>query len=300
MSDLKTLALTLESSPDYRVLSRIERQVSFHPVDGRKTRRGLLVDVETTGLDTKTDTIIELGCILFEYGHDGTIYRVIDEYNGLQDPGHPLSPEIIELTGITDAELEGQSLDDKRIEQLIEQTDFVIAHNSGFDRPMLERRFPKFTQLPWGCSLKSVDWQSEGISSAKLDYILFKLGKFHEGHRAVEDCHATLFALTTQLPKSQGTAMAQVLEKARVPDYRIFAYKAPFDIKDDLKARGYRWSDGSDGKAKSWYIDVAQGEMELEKEYLAGCRIPGGYIPVLKLQPMDLFTDRTLYLPSSD
>ncbi|MEH6405256.1 MAG: 3'-5' exonuclease [Sneathiella sp.] len=298
--DLTTLAATLENSPDYRVLSRIERLTSFYSTTtDKKTRKGLLVDVETTGLDTKTDVIIELGCILFEYGHDGTIYKIIEEYNGLQDPKIPLDPEITKLTGITDADLKDQILDKAKIEILIEKSDFIIAHNSSFDRPMLERQFPQLAQLPWGCSLKSVDWKSEGIGSAKLDYILFKLGKFHEGHRAVEDCHATLFALRAPLPESNTTAMAQILQKAREPDYRVFAYKAPFDKKDDLKARGYRWSDGSDSKAKSWYIDVSKDELGLEKDYLAGCRIPGGYIPVVKLTPVDLYTDRTLYLPSS-
>ena len=37
---------------------------------------------------------------------------------------------------------------------------------------------------------------------------------------------------------------------------RIWAEQSPFELKDELKKRGYRWSDGADGRPRSWYIDV--------------------------------------------
>ncbi len=298
MANFEALAEELEASPDHLVLSRVRRQNQFHPGDEAPKRKGLLVDVETTGLDTQQDSIIELGCILFEYGLDGTIYQIFEEYNGLEDPKQMLDPKITKLTGITDEDVKNQKLNDDEIDKLVETADFVIAHNAGFDRPMLERRFPKFIGKPWGCSLNSVDWQEEGISSGKLDYILFKLGKFHEGHRAVEDCHATLFALTAELPESHTTAMAQILQKAREPDNRIFAYNAAYETKDILKTRGYRWSDGNDGRAKSWYIDVATEDLQEELTFLTDGKISGKTVPILKLNPLDLFTDRVLRLPA--
>ncbi|MEH6497454.1 MAG: 3'-5' exonuclease, partial [Pseudomonas marincola] len=258
------------------------------------------VDVETTGLDTANDKIIELGCILFEYGLNGIIYRILEEYNGLEDPGQPLDPLIVELTGIVDTDLNNQKLDDTEVNQLIARSDFVIAHNSSFDRPMLERRFPQFVDKPWGCSLQSVNWQDEGISSGKLDYILFKLGKFHEGHRAVEDCHATLFILGAELAENHSTAMAQVLQKARDPDCRVFAHGAEYDVKDELKARGYKWSDGANGRAKSWYLDVSEGELVEEARFLLDGRVIGPTVPMLKLNPVDLYTDRSMSLPPED
>ena len=35
-------------------------------------------------------------------------------------------------------------------------------------------------------------------------------------------------------------------------------------MKDHLKARGYRWSDGSDGRPKSWWIEVAEEALDDE------------------------------------
>ncbi len=36
---------------------------------------------------------------------------------------------------------------------------------------------------------------------------------------------------------------------------------APFDKKDVLKQRGYRWSDGTQGSCKAWWISVP-GDLE--------------------------------------
>ncbi len=300
MVNFETLAVQLDASPDYQILRRIGRQEQFHPKDDTPKRKGLLVDVETTGLDVQQDVIIELGCILFEYGLNGTIYRILEDYSGLEDPHQMLDPQIIKLTGITDKDLRNQKLNDVEVIRLIEEADFVIAHNAGFDRPMLERRFHQFASKAWGCSLNSVNWQEEGITSGKLDYILFKLGRFHEGHRAVEDCHATLFALTAELPGSHTSAMAQILRKARDPGNRVFALNAAYEVKDILKARGYKWSDGNDGRAKSWYIDVATEDLQEELEFLLDGKVSGETLPILRLNPLDLYTERVLRLPPND
>ncbi|GES53795.1 hypothetical protein Rhsp01_64260 [Rhizobium sp. NBRC 114257] len=49
---------------------------------------------------------------------------------------------------------------------------------------------------------------------------------------------------------------------------RIFAENSPFDLKDRLKERDYRWSDGSDGRPKSWWIEIAEETMEDELQFL--------------------------------
>jgi ATP-dependent DNA helicase DinG len=53
-------------------------------------------DLETTGLDPQTDTIIEIGAVRF----NGR--RVEGEFNTLINPGRPIPPFITQLTGITD------------------------------------------------------------------------------------------------------------------------------------------------------------------------------------------------------
>ena len=58
------------------------------------------------------------------------------------------------------------------------------------------------------------------------------------------------------------------LERARRKTMRIWAEQSPFELKDELKRRGYRWSDGADGRPRSWYIDVDEAAQEPEIEFL--------------------------------
>jgi DNA polymerase III subunit epsilon len=49
---------------------------------------------------------------------------------------------------------------------------------------------------------------------------------------------------------------------------RWWAEQSPFDLKNALKRRGYRWSDGTDGGPRSWYIDVDEIELQDEIAFL--------------------------------
>jgi DNA polymerase III subunit epsilon len=49
---------------------------------------------------------------------------------------------------------------------------------------------------------------------------------------------------------------------------RVWAEQSPFDLKDVLKRRGYRWCDGSDGRPRSWYVDVEEDGLEDEIAFL--------------------------------
>ena len=107
--DLEHLATTLSADPDYKVLRRIKPRVELSPTPNRPLAKGVVIDTETTGLDPDTSKIIEIGLVAFEYDPvSGQPIRVIGSYGGLEDPGHPLSKETTELTGITDAMVAGQ------------------------------------------------------------------------------------------------------------------------------------------------------------------------------------------------
>ena len=58
------------------------------------------------------------------------------------------------------------------------------------------------------------------------------------------------------------------MERARRKTLRIWAEQSPFELKDELKKRGYRWSDGADGRPRSWYIDVDAASEASEIEFL--------------------------------
>jgi DNA polymerase-3 subunit epsilon len=72
---------------------------------------------------------------------------------------------------------------------------------------------------------------------------------------------------------------------------RIFAENSPFDMKDHLKVRGYRWSDGSDGRPKCWWIEVGEDGLDDELHYLRAeiYRYPDVDPPIRRLTAFDRF-----------
>lgn len=262
------MAEALAQSPDYRVLRRLVARPTYVPTAGQEVRTGVLLDTETTGLDHAKDEIIELGMVKFDYTPDGRIVGVRDTLTAFNEPSAPISGEVTALTGITDEIVAGHRFDDAAIATFVDDAVIVIAHNSGFDRKFAERYWPVFEQKAWGCSATEINWRSHGFAGAQLGYLLNGTGFFHQAHRAVDDCHALLEVLDFILPTTGAPALALLLETARRPTLRIWAEQTAFELKDSLKRRGYRWNDGSDGRPKSWFIDVDESGLDDEIAFL--------------------------------
>lgn len=275
------IAITaLHATGDFLVLRRLdlERDTRFTYRQVEGARIGLCLDTETTGLLHGSDRIIEMGIVAFEYNPaTAEIIRIVGRYAGFEDPGYPLTDEVREITGITDEMIAGQAFEEDRINGLAEQASLVIAHNAAFDRPFVERRFPRFAGLAWGCSMTQVDWQAERITARSLEYLLYKCGGWCiNAHRALEDAEGLLGLLLGQLPLSGRPIFGALLERAGETTSRVYAVGAPFDAKDLLKQRGYRWNDGSGGGCKAWWRDVPQEAEWEERAYLAENIYPGG------------------------
>lgn len=86
-------------------------------------------DLETTGLNARTEAITEFGAAIFRRG------EVVAEFKEFVNPGRPLSPQITQLTGITDEMLK----DAPGIEVILPKfLEFcgdrpLAAHNASFD-----------------------------------------------------------------------------------------------------------------------------------------------------------------------
>lgn len=265
---LAAMADALSQSPDYRVLRRLVRRTQTTASTDHETRTAILLDTETTGLDPQTCEIIELGMVKFDYLPDGRVVGVRDTFSGLREPSAPISSEITALTGITDEMVAGQQIEDAAVEAFAEDAAIVIAHNSAFDRQFAERHWPAFEHKPWGCSATEIDWRTHGFAGAQLGYLLNGTGYFYSAHRAVDDCHALLEILAFVLPATGAPALGLLLENARKKTVRVWAEQSPFELKDSLKRRGYRWSDGNNGRPRSWYTDVCETMLNAEIAFL--------------------------------
>ena len=219
---------------------------------------------------------------------------VVDAHAHFWDPianDHPwLRPDVIipaeitEFTGITDEMVLGHRINPDAVTAFASDTVIVIAHNASFDRKFAERYWPLFAQKAWACSATEVEWRKHGFDGSRLGYLLAGVGLFHPAHRAVDDCRALIEILASDLPKLNRSGLSILLERARSRTMRIWAEQSPFEMKDELKRRGYRWSDGADGRPRSWYIDVDEVAQEPEIEFLRKTIYLRGVDP--RIQPM--------------
>jgi DNA polymerase-3 subunit epsilon len=261
---MEAMASLVDRHRDFRVLRRMspmKRSLA------RGVRPGMLagcaVDVETTGLDVDGDVVIELALQRFWADADGRIVATGRSHNWLEDPGRPISPEITRLTGIADADVAGRSIMDPVAASLIADADFVVAHNASFDCPFVEKRLPLAAGRPWVCTLRDVDWKGNGFEGRVLSHLLMQMGLFYDAHRASTDVTALLHLLDHPLP-SGGTVLKAAVEAAVKPAWMIDAVGAPFETKDLLKARGYRW----DGDARHWSKEVSAKAFDDEYEWI--------------------------------
>ena len=118
------------------------------------------MDVETTGLNSAAERIIEIFMLkLWSSGQ-------VEEYGTLINPGRPLPAVITEITGLTDADLADSPRENEVAEAI---RDFIgdgtlVAHNLSFDQRFLAAMFRRTNQRPLS---------TNGIDTLKLSRTLF-------------------------------------------------------------------------------------------------------------------------------
>ncbi|HEX7672640.1 MAG TPA: 3'-5' exonuclease, partial [Bdellovibrio sp.] len=205
-------------------------------------RLGAVVDVETTGLNHAEDQIIEIGLRQFLFNRNtGEVLSLAKSYSSFQDPGRPLSAEIIALTGITDEMIANQKINWDEVNALLSECALVIAHNARFDRPFIDKKSKPSNEKIWACSLKQIDWNAKGFFSSKLELLNIYHGFFTDSHRALNDADALLYLLSLPSGGDQKPYLHELMQNAKRLMTQVIATAAPFDSKDHLKSRGYSW-----------------------------------------------------------
>jgi DNA polymerase-3 subunit epsilon len=284
--------LTREAPDLYRLLRKFTPRTSYGELTG-KPLLGALIDVEGTGLNADEEKVIQVGIVCFEFDDAGNVGRILSTYTALEDPGAPLSPEIVAVTGLTDADLNCKSIDRDLVRAIMDGVQLVIAHNAEYDRKMLERSIPDvFDQLPWACSQRDVTWERFDCRYIGLEFLMMKAcGEFFTPHDALDDCRATLHVLAC--PRSGDASHVSpfqaLLESVRQPTIRLWAHNSDYSTKDRLRLRRFRW----DANARCWRKDVKPAQLDAERKWLEDNVYYGEDLSgITRISPRDRYSRR--------
>ena len=145
------------------------------------------IDVETTGMSSENNDVIELGVMLGEF-ENNRIVRVVEEYCEFQEPFFEIPNMITNLTGITDQMVRGKALDLDRVFSILQKADGIVAHNASFDRGFVRRLLPDTVEMDWYCSVRQIKWKDYGFENGKLQQLLSTHRiEVNHAHRALDD-----------------------------------------------------------------------------------------------------------------
>ncbi len=122
-------------------------------------------DLETTGLSTVKDRIIEIGAVVLKGD------QILDKFDTFVDPGKPIPRKIVGLTGITDEMVAGAPSQEEALNQFLDWAGgrLLAAHNADFDMGFLAQ----------GCQRIGRPFHNPSLDTLVLSqYLLPDLGKY--------------------------------------------------------------------------------------------------------------------------
>ncbi len=196
---------------------RDERIAVHGPRDQDLGEEYIAFDLETTGLDSRTDQIIEIGAVLFRNGLPA------DRFSSFAQPGEPLSANIVALTHITDEMLAGAPTPQEAVGAFLDWAGSrtLVGHNAEFDVGFLRTccgTFGREFDPAWVDTLVLSQFLCPKLSSYKLTSVASALDlPPFQAHRAYEDAqvcgqiYAILISRLQEMGVSRQSGINKVL-----------------------------------------------------------------------------------------
>ncbi|MBQ6696088.1 MAG: 3'-5' exonuclease [Lachnospiraceae bacterium] len=148
------------------------------------------IDLETTGLNPKLDKIIEIGAVKVVNG------EITDTFSTFVNPGRKLEERIIELTGITQKQVDEAPAIEQIFPELVAfLEDFpLLGHRILFDYSFLKKAA---VNQKYSFEKKGIDTLRIArvflpqLEHRSLEYLCKYYGIDHTAHRATGDARAT-------------------------------------------------------------------------------------------------------------
>ncbi|MBU3174786.1 PolC-type DNA polymerase III [Clostridium estertheticum] len=153
--------------------------------------RFVVFDLETTGLSSENDKIIEIGALKIENG------KIVDRFSEFVNPGIDIPYKIIELTGITNDNVSDAASIEDVLPKFLEFTkdSVLVAHNSDFDASFIKKNSQRLGLKFENAIMDTIPlakYLLKDLKTFKLNTVAKYLGITLENHhRAVDDAKAT-------------------------------------------------------------------------------------------------------------
>lgn len=149
------------------------------------------IDLETTGLNPRTDKIIEIGAVRVENK------RIVKQWDTFVNPGRPLEERIIELTGIRDEQLAEAPSIGEVLPDLLELIgdEVLLGHRVLFDYSFIKKAMvdeKRVFERKGIDTLKIARKYLADLESRSLAYLCEYYKIPHSAHRALNDALATV------------------------------------------------------------------------------------------------------------
>ncbi|MBQ4074720.1 MAG: PolC-type DNA polymerase III [Clostridia bacterium] len=170
----------------------------------------IVLDFETTGLNTAKDRIIEIGAVKLAHG------QVVDSFGTLVNPGMLLPAKIVEITHITDQMLRDAPPITEALPKLLEFMDGcpIAAHNAKFDCAVLQSELKRQGLSYDAAQLDTLTLSRKmypELKSHKLGSVCKRLGvSLKDAHRAVNDAAATAQCLARMIDDARKKGAEQL------------------------------------------------------------------------------------------
>ena len=163
-NNLEEIINTDVDKSDWKLIRKLHLPEKYNNPSNGEVKRGIIIDVEATGLSIGHDDVIQLALLPFEYEiPSGKILSIKKEeaFNGLREPRIPISNEASLITGITNEMVKNKNIQAEEIEKVVNNVDLIIAHNASYDRQMVEQHWECFKNISWACTFKSINPSSQ-------------------------------------------------------------------------------------------------------------------------------------------
>ena len=222
------------------------------PADRRLPERLLILDTETTGLQSERDHCIEIGAVLFHVAERAVLEQVSFLLPCQANPAEPINGISAAVSRTPQPWQAGLHF----FEAMLDAADLVVAHNVKFDRAWFGREPLPAISKPWLCTMEDIRWPASlrlKPTPSVRDLALAHAVPVWAAHRALTDC----------------IYLAQVFERCADLDALLLEgleprqlYRACLSYAERHRAReaGFRWNEPLRG---AWSRRLSQRDVTM-------------------------------------